>query len=260
MAKEHIEIKTDEGVKEIVIREGNAAPIDSRRNISLAGTLRAPFDFLKQKISGVGSQLLGSDVPLNLEETQTIYNPRRSYLVANRDEGTLRLMLNERDPFMDVVEGKLEFDKSWKDFCINEEKLFNLNELIKLVKRNKFKFADPAEHSNFLLALSSFNARVTTTIKHHRDQGGSSMDMIEKVVAENKNAPSFRLNVPIYKGYEKKLFTVQTCLDASSSNRVDFYFESVDLYELIDSEKERAFSEELKRFEEQFNCSVVWTS
>lgn len=189
----------------------------------------------------------------------TIYHPRRSTLFVDQKAGKLELWLNEKSPEGDVITGRLTLSDAAKDFKLNEGAMFNLQDVIKIVKRNKFKFADAAQHGDFLINLQNFNAKVTATIKHVREQSGSSVDFIEKVVAENKHSPSFQLNVPIYEGYPKRVITVQTCLEASSSS-IQFYFESVDLFELIDKDKEEAIAAELALFTEHFPCSVVHQS
>lgn len=242
--------------KQVIIREGDAKDIALPKGIQITGTLKAPFQFLEAKISGKDVGEMGTDCPLALTEENKIYNVKRSTLLVDKTTGTLTLILNEKDPYEDRITGKLTLDPSWKEFLINTDKLMNLNEVIKLMKRNKFKFTSPEKHSDFLVTLQNFNAKVTTTFKNFRDGSGSSIDLVEKVVAENKNAPEFSLTVPIYQGYEKKSFRVQTCLDAQGQT-VLFYFESVELYELIDSERERAINEELEKFKKHFNCSVV---
>lgn len=256
MSEKKFEINNVNAGQEIVIREGSAQEITVPRRILITGTLKAPFQFLERKFSGEDVSEMGTQVPLTLTEENKIYNVNRSHLLVDKAAGTLVLVLNEKDEYMDVITGKLTLDPTWNEFKINQEKMLNLNEVIKLIKRNKFKFADAAKHGEFLVNLQNFNARVTTTFKNARDNSGSSIDMVEKVVAENKNAPEFVLNVPIYQGYEKKSFRVQTCLDASGQT-VMFYFESVELYELIDSERERAINEELEKFRLNFPCSIV---
>lgn len=256
MGEQKIEIKADESTKQIIIREGEAQDIALPKGMVINGTLQAPFQFLEKKISGKDVAAMGTDCPLALTEQEKIYNPKRSTLLVDRISGTLTLKLNEKDPYEDLITGNLTLDPSWKEFGINTDKLMNLNEVIKLIKRNKFKFADAAKHSEFLVTLQNFNARVTTTFKNMKDQGGSSIDSVEKIVAENKNAPEFALEVPIYQSYPKKKFRVQTCLDAQGS-QIMFYFESVELFELIDSEREKSINDEIAKFEEKFPCSIV---
>ena len=239
-----------------IIREGKAQDIFNPKNINITGTLRAPFEFLLKKMAGNDATVMGPNVDLCLTEAGRIYNPKRSHLLVDPLQDKITLYLNEKDNFQDVITGVLKQDASWQDFEINTDTRFTLNEVISLVKKHKFKFKDDNVHTEFLKNLNQFNAKVTTIIKQHREQNGSSLDMVQKQVAENKNAPQFQLNVPIYQGYEKRIFTVQTCLEAGS-NSVEFYFESVDLYELLDSERERCIQEELKKFSDSFDCSIV---
>ncbi len=259
MAEKKFDIAGD--VKEVLIREGAAQVIRDPLRLQYNGVLKAPFQFLEQKISGTHVAVMGANVDLALQETETIYNTRRSTLLVDTDEGKLTLMLNDKDNFNDIIIGTLTESDDYADFCINDDdRFFGLNEVIKMVKRNKFKFADAAQHTQFLTNLMNFNARITTVVQQHKDdKTGNSLNLLQRVVEENKSAPEFKLNCPIYKGYPKKIFNVQTCIDASSGS-IRFFFESVDLYELLDSEKEKAILEELTLFKENFNCSVVRVS
>ncbi len=253
-------IEITEATKELLIREGKAQELRDPRTIEIAGILRAPFEFLEKKISGTNAAVMGSGLDLSMTEDSTIYNARRSTVLVDTQGGKLTLILNEKDHFSDKIIGVLKEAPEWQEFNINEDdKFMSLNDVIKLIKRNKFKFADAEKHGEFLQNLMTFNARVTTNIQQHRNANGNSLDLMQRTVDENKNAPEFKLNVPIYEGYPKKVFSVQTCLDATSGS-IRFYFESVELYELLDSEKEKAIADELAIFQEKFNCSVVRVS
>jgi len=256
MSEKKFNIVTGPDMRDIVIREGDAQEIALPKGIAISGTLKAPFQFIAEKLTGTDAAEMGTQCPLNLTESQKIYNVKRSTLLVDKIAGKIVLVLNEKDPYEDRITGTLTLDPSWKEFNINKDQLMNLNEVIKIIKKNKFKFADAGKHAEFLITLQNFNARVTTTFKNMKDQGGSSINSVEKIVEENRNAPEFALEVPIYQGYAKKKFRVQTCLDAQGA-QVMFYFESPELYELIDSEREKAINEEIEKFGKHFPCSIV---
>lgn len=243
----------------VIIREGSAMKIAEPTKFTIIGTLRAPFQFVKDKIEGDDVADMGTLIPLNLTD-EKIYHPKRSTLMVDNEGGKLVLLLNEKDPYQDTVTGALERSEDLKDFEINDPTFFALDEVIKIVKKNKFLFANPQEHGNFLNTLMNFSTRVTTIHENFRhENNGNQKNLIEKVVQENKNAPKFTLNARLYKGYEKEEIEVQTCLDANA-NLVRFYFESVVLYDLLDKGKELAINAELDKFEEHFKCSIVHVS
>src|SRR5688572_11371295 len=141
MTEKKINIAGD--CKEIIVREGEAQKIYNPLKIEIVGTLKAPFEFIQSKLAGTPVTEMGVDIPLTLGKEETIYDPKRSHLLVNYREGSIVLVLNEKDNFKDTITGRLKEDESWQEFNINKEKLMQLNEVIKLIKRNKFKFADP---------------------------------------------------------------------------------------------------------------------
>lgn len=256
MSEKKYNIEAD--VNEVTIREGSALKIAEPTKISISGTLRACFQFIMEKIGGEDVARMGTEVPMNLTD-ERIYHPKRATLMVDNEGGKLVLLLNEKDPYQDTITGSLERSEDLEDFHINEDLFFGLDQVIKVIKKNKFLFANPQEHADFLGSLMKFNARVTTVYENFRSDTGNAKNLVEKIVAENNNAPKFTLSARIYKGYKKETLEVQTCLDANA-NQIRFYFESVDLYELLDKAKEAAIEEELMKFNESFKCSIVHVS
>jgi len=44
-----VEVKVEEGVKELVIREGQALPLANTPNLNIAGVINAPSEFIKAR-------------------------------------------------------------------------------------------------------------------------------------------------------------------------------------------------------------------
>jgi hypothetical protein len=244
-------------LKEIVIREGNAALVNGAPNVILiGGILKAPAQYLKEKVSGTDVIAMGVDVPLNLTESMKIYNPKRSHVLVDRHNGSLTLVLNEKDSYADKIQGTLSMFKDLEELGINKEKRYTINELIKVVKRNKYYFAELQEHGDFLISLTNFNTKVSTEIKHVKENNGSKLDSVQKIVNENKSAPTFKLSIPIYKGYPKVVFEVQVVVDVTDVN-VTFTLESVDLFDLVKNRKDEYIDEQLLEIGKIFPCSFV---
>lgn len=245
------------GSKEVLIREGKAREFALPSKIAISnGSLTAPFDFISNKIAGEDVPVMGTETPMTLTELNRIYNPKRAFLLVDSENGSLDLWLNDKDPYGDRITGHLSESEDLVDFHINEEHFFSLNDVIKIIKRNKFLFSDQTAHSDFLTSLMNFNAKIGVTIQNIKSASGNTTDMVQRSIEENKNAPQFKLLAKLYKGYDKVELFVQTCLDASSGS-VRFYFESVDLYKLLDEGKELAINAELMKFKEAFDCSIV---
>lgn len=254
-----VNIHTDQ--PELTITERVAKHEKRPNSVNVEGTLLAPYLFIKDKYLG-GNDVIVIDKDGDIDHAQkgqeTIYHPVRSRVEYDLSEGRIRLVLNEKNPHhTDTITGQLRESDDLAEFRINQDgKFFSLNDVIKLVKRNKFKFTDPGEQASFLTTLMSFNAQVTTKFKNYRDNGGNSTELIERTVAENKNAPVFKLTAYLFEGYPKETIMVQTCIDASS-NSILFYFESEDLYSLLEEKREKAVADELEKFSKGFPCAQV---
>jgi hypothetical protein len=252
-----VNIISNDQPQELVVREGSAIAVDGNPNrINITGTLRAPAQFLKDKKAGTDVEKMGVAVSLTLTESARIYNPRRSHVLVDRHKGSIVLVLNEKDAFEDRVTGVLKMFKDLIDLGINQEKRYSIDALIKVVKRNKFYFADTAQHFSFLLSLTNFNTKLTTEIKHARETNGSRLDMTQKVVNNNEAAPRFKLKMPIFEGYEPVTFEVEVVVDVTDVT-ASFTLESVDLFELEKSMKNQYIDEQTKEITDSFKCSVV---
>jgi hypothetical protein len=66
-----------------------------------------------------------------------------------------------------------------------------------------------------------------------------------KLIDSQHIPTEFILNIPIFKGFDPERFRVEVCLEATDAS-VRFYFESVELLELIETRKKEIFAAELE--------------
>lgn len=227
-----------QGVKELVLREGKAADLFNPRIVSITGVLAAPYQFLDSaKLSN--------------------YDAQRSHILVNLEDKRITLNLHETEHFMHQVTGVLVPFSDLDAFGINEDKRFTHRDMVQLFKKYKFYFASPDEHAAFLKNFENFNAKVTKDIKDARENSGNSTKSISTIVdSAFKEAPTFKLNIPLFKGYPKILFTVELCLDADDG-RVVFFLESGDLFKLEKELAEQYIGDQLTLLKDKFACSQV---
>lgn len=231
----------EEGVKELVIREGKAADLFNPRTVSITGILAAPRQFLSSsKIDN--------------------YDQKLSHVLVDQDNKSIILKLHETDHHQHVIEGRLTTYADLDDLEINTGNKLTHRELVQLLKKYKFYFADVQQHSVFLHNMENFKAKVTKQIEDVRQNNGNRSTGFN-VIVENamKDAPTFDLLIPLFKGYPKVKFTVEVCLDATDANVV-FYFESQDLFQLEKELAEKYIGDELVALDGMFKCSQVFTS
>lgn len=230
---------------EIIIREGQALPPVAPKKIIISGDIKTVSSFIAKR-KPANSQLQ-ADPGL-----QTI-NPDRALVTVDKEKLTILLQLDPENEYGTEVTAKLAFTPEIEQFCINKNKLFIREELIKLIRFNKIWFADPEAHDKLLKGYQSFTAEVNAKIGKDSDTRGNVDNSYKKTV--NTSVPdSFVLNIPIFKGQDKRKFRVEIAIDATDAS-TRFWFESVELNDIIQIESEAILQEELK------SCSdyvVIW--
>jgi hypothetical protein len=227
---------------EYLIRVGDALAPKAPLNIKIEGILSAPADFLAGK----------------KEE----YKPELAHLLIDRDNQTLKLVLDEYDPYSrDEITGSLKDNVELEKWNINTAKRWTVGEFLQFVRERKMWFAKPEDQVALLKGLQTWKVNVDREIKIFNDNKGNSTDSVETVVSKVQGLVyKFNLSIPVFKGYDKKKFTVEIGLDPKATT-VDIYLYSDELYQLRIDERDRLFAFELKKFDSlDFNCSQVYIS
>lgn len=225
-----LKLESHEG-NEIIWREGEAAPIREPLNLMASGDIRT-----------VGTFIAGRDVP-NLQGID-----RESTLVTvDKDAGTIKLETDPNDQFGTVISGTLLINDDLKQFDINGSKMFSQKELIKLLKFSRIHFVDPLVQNDLLNAYKAFTFQTKTEGHAKGDDRGNKSVAYDKAVETNL-PKEFSLKIPIYKGERSVTFRVDLCMDVTDGG-AKFWCESIELHELLQTEKELIFQRELLRCE-----------
>lgn len=217
---------------ELIIRTGAPLPYHEPEKIDLSGDINTVSNFLKNRENGFDLQ--------QVDKTKAIVK-------VDRDGMEITLLLDPQNYFGTKVKGALELSTELKVFFINQNKTFTRDELIKILKFNKLAFDNYDKHAELLRAYMSFDAKVYADLKTESDSRGNKSNNFKKEVTTN--IPNeFILLIPIFKGKEAVRFRVEICLDVTD-NSARFWFESVELHELINTTRDIIFNEELKSCE-----------
>jgi len=158
---------------------------------------------------------------------------------------TILLQLDPENHFGVEVKGQLEFNPDLVQFHINDNQTFSREAMIKLLKFNKRFFADPLKHEELLDSYMKLNLSGSTQIKSESDDRGNK-DVAFKKNIDSQNIPkNFVLELPIFKGQAVKRFRVDICIDVTNAS-VSFWFESVELVELIEEGKKEIIEKQLE--------------
>lgn len=227
---------------ELTIREGKALELKPPEKIEISGDIRT-VRFFVEKRKGI------SEFTDSLQEI----DPDRAVVIVDKSNLSIALQLDPENFYGAKVTGSLSFAPELEQFCINKNRLFNREELIKLIRFNKIWFPDAEAHDKLLKAYQAFTATVNANIGKTSDTRGNVENAYKKTVETNV-PDSFVLNLPIFKGMEKRLFRVEIAIDSTDAS-TKFWFESVELNDIIQIESEAILNKELE------SCAdyvVIW--
>jgi len=225
---ENLTLKLDGSTPEIIWREGSAPDIEKPKQVVISGDIRS-----------VGAFVLGRTGITNLQGI----NKETTLVTVNKEAGTIELQTNPNDVYGSTVKGTLQISDELNLFCINGGKMFSQKELIKILKFNRIHFSDPLEQQDLLKQYMAFSFKTGTEGHANGDDRGNKSQAVSKIVETNLPT-SFTLKIPIYKGERSLVFRVEICLDVTDGG-AKFWFESVELHELQQTEKEIIFAREL---------------
>lgn len=240
---ENLTLKVDGSTSEIIFREGDALPPIAPKKIVIAGDIKTISSFITKRVSPFDGDNMG---------LQSI-NPDRALVTVDKEKLTIFLQLDPENEYGTEVIAKLAFTPELEQFFINKNKLFNREELIKLIRFNKIWFPDAEAHDKLLKAYQAFTATVNANIGKTSDTRGN-VDNTYKKTVETNVPDSFVLNIPIFKGMEKRRFRVEIAMDSTDAS-TKFWFESVELNDIIQIESQAILEKELEA------CSdyvVIW--
>lgn len=236
----HLKLESING-NEIVFREGSALPQVAPNKINITGDIKTVSSFIeKRKSAGEVAGL------------QQI-NKNLAIIEVDKQKRTIVLMLDPANPYGGVITAKMELNPDLVEFCINAKKTFKQKELVDLLKFSGLAFDNAEKHQMLLRSYQAFNAKAYIDMASDSDNRGNKSSSFNKKVETNLPI-DFVLNIPIFKGQEPLKFHVEICLEVTDGG-CNFWFESVELAELIEIENERLLKAELE------SCSdyvVIW--
>lgn len=220
---------------EVTIREGKALELHHPLPIKIKGTIGSVREFLSKRKCGKDGDL------------QTV--EKDLAIIQVDEEGmTIFLALHGNHPHGTEITGVLAHSKELKEFFINETKTFTREELIKILRFSRLLFEDAGKHETLLTAYQKFDVQSHIKMSQESDTRGNKAMTFNKELKTNLPT-EFILNLPVFKGEPKETFRVEICMDSTDAS-IRFWFESVELKELIDTRKKEIFERELKDFQD----------
>jgi hypothetical protein len=223
MSKE-IKVTVEEGIKELVIRNGDASKIHIPNGIVIG---QLTIDAVKEYLSKKG---------VDPEQIQN------SYIWYSNEERFIQLEYAFRIENRDSIEGRLVLHPDLEKFEINKGKSYSTHQLAQFIRMNKHFFESKDVALKLVNELMNFKAKVDKEIEASDDKKANvKMMLVQKVTS---NIPTeFTLNLPIFIGSKPVPVLVEIDINAMdlSCNLI-----SPALKELIDTESTAIIETELK--------------
>ena len=223
---ERIIFNQNSTTRDIVVRKGDAPKIKNPVKFIIAGQITAPNAYVSKR-----KHLIDKD---------------KCLVVCDKKNGTIEFIQDISDEDSTVVKGGISINPELLKFKINTETTFNINDLIKFLRMNRIHFADVDIHGDFINKLANFKASVTTHLEQRNDNRGNAKASIEQI-AKTAMPNNFNLRMELYEGFEPVTFKVDIFL-APRETAIDFWFESIELNDLLKTEKERILNEQIAFF------------
>lgn len=223
-----------EGCTEITIREGKAVeqlPLKEPQKIALSGDIHSIGNFLNfRNEASAGLQAI--------DKTKAI-------ITCDKDARSIVLQLDPENFYCTTVTAKLQQSNELKAFCINEEKTFSREALLKLFRFNKLYFDDKDLHTSICANLSNITLKSETEMASANDRKGNKKGGIEqKVNMPEKWIDVLFLSIPVFKGFDNVKIRIEICMDVTATGFC-FWLESPELVEYIESQIDSIFEGEL---------------
>ena len=212
---------------EIILREGKASeqlPNREPLNVEINGTIDTPLRWLEKKVE--------------------LIDQKKAYISVSRDDMSIALVDKESDYYSNNIAGELEASREMKAFGINTDLRWEPIKLSQFFKMHRAFFKDKTENMALVSTLKNFKAKVNQDIERSKEENGSKVDNYSQVV--DSNLPkSFKLNIPLFKGFQCEEIEVEIYADVDG-REVSLSLVSAGANEAIEEYKNKVIDEQIE--------------
>ena len=212
---------------EVILREGQAPKVIDPKaplKVEIAGTIDSPLRWLQQRVQ--------------------LISQKQAHIYVNRDKMAIILITNETDEYRrEKISGYLETSEEVKKFGINTGKQWEPQQLSLFLKMNRAFFTDKSKNMTLVSELKNFKAKVNSQVEQFKSENGSYTDNYSQVVDSNLPS-SFKVRIPLFKGFAPEEVEVETYADVDGRN-VTISLMSAGANETIQEYKNKVIDEQL---------------
>lgn len=219
------ELNTEES-KETVIRFGDAIPLKEPKAVSISGTIDAPARWVEKR----KDDIVSAD----------------AHVLVDRDRMTITLNTDENSAYMDQIVGTLTLSTEMQEFGINTGEYMSCFDMADRIKQLRTYFETQQEAMKLVTELRSFKAKIDKELELRDDKRGNQTILRAQTVESNL-PKSFKVNMPIFKGTEKRTFEVEVEINP---NDLSCTLVSPDAHDIVVQERDSQMDGVLVRIAE----------
>lgn len=223
--KKLTELNTEEG-KETIIRFGDALPLKEPKAVSISGTIDAPARWIEKR----KDDIVSAD----------------AHILVDRDHMSITLKTDENSAYSDQIIGTLTLSSEMQEFGINTGEYMSCFDMADRIKQLRTYFETQQEAMKLVTELRSFKAKIDKELELSDDKRGNQKIMRAQTVESNL-PKSFKVNMPIFKGTEKRTFEVEVEINP---NDLSCTLVSPDAHDIVVQERDSQMDGVLVRIAE----------
>lgn len=216
------EMNIEDG-KDMVIRFGDALPLKEPKYVSIHGTIDAPARWVEKR----KDDIVSAD----------------AHILVDRDHMTITLNTDENNFYSDQIVGTLTLSTEMQEFGINTGEYMSCFDMADRIKQLRTYFETQQEAMKLVTELRSFKAKIDKELELSDDKRGNQKIMRAQTVESNL-PKSFKVNMPIFKGTEKRTFEVEVEINP---NDLSCTLVSPDAHDIVVQERDNQMDAVLGR-------------
>lgn len=219
------EMNIEDG-KDMVIRFGDALPLKEPKYVSIHGTIDAPARWVEKR----KDDIVSAD----------------AHILVDRDHMTITLNTDENNFYSDQIVGTLTLSTEMQEFGINTGEYMSCFDMADRIKQLRTYFETQQDAMKLVTELRSFKAKIDKELELSDDKRGNQTIMRAQTVESNL-PKSFKVNMPIFKGTEKRTFEVEVEINP---NDLSCTLVSPDAHDIVVQERDSQMDAVLGRIAE----------
>lgn len=219
------EMNIEDG-KDMVIRFGDALPLKEPKYVSINGTIDAPARWVEKR----KDDIVSAD----------------AHILVDRDHMTITLNTDENNFYSDQIVGTLTLSTEIQEFGINTGEYMSCFDMADRIKQLRTYFETQQDAMKLVSELRNFKAKVDKELELSDDKRGNQKILRAQTVESNL-PKSFNVNMPIFKGTEKRTFEVEVEINP---NDLSCTLVSPDAHDIVVQERDNQMDAVLGRIAE----------